>query len=114
MTFSKVCMLIGYFFNDCCFMARYFKETKSNRKFPNRVLFLLFQMDFKDKTTREVFATVQFYYDVDVVFPKAVLKPTLQVLASYSAIRFKPFATLLIIDVSGKAKRKFVPNEGRL
>lgn len=31
-------------------------------------------MDFKDKTTREVFATVQFYYDVDVVFPKAVLK----------------------------------------
>ena len=41
MTFSKVCMLIGYFFNDCCFMARYFKETKSNRKFPNRVLFFI-------------------------------------------------------------------------
>lgn len=71
-------------------------------------------MDFKDKTSGEVFPIIQLGYKIYIVFPKLYSKPTLQVLASYSAIRFKPFAALLIIDVSGKAKRKFVPNEGRL
>lgn len=50
------------------------KKQNLTGNFLTKCSFLLFQMDFKDKTTREVFATVQFYYDVDVVFPKAVLK----------------------------------------
>lgn len=31
-------------------------------------------MNLENNTTREVSATVQFYYGVDVVFPEAVLK----------------------------------------
>ena len=31
-------------------------------------------MKFEYKTAGEVFAAVQFYYDIDIVFPEAVLK----------------------------------------
>lgn len=34
-------------------------------------------MNLENNTTREVSATVQFYYGVDVVFPEAVLKATI-------------------------------------
>ena len=34
-------------------------------------------MNLENNTTREVSATVQFYYGVDVVFPEAVLKTTI-------------------------------------
>ena len=66
-------------------------------------------MNLEINAAGEVFATVQFYYSVDVVFPKAVFHAKIIDLLSYSAMRFKLFTTLLIKEVGGREKRKLAP-----
>lgn len=50
-------------------------STKDTNPFPKilaGVSFLLFQMEFENDAAGEVFAAVEFYYGIDVVFPEAV------------------------------------------
>ena len=66
-------------------------------------------MEFENNATSVIAAAVQFYYGIDVVFPKAVFHAKIIDLLSYSAMRFKLFTTLLIKEVGGREKRKLAP-----
>ena len=53
----------------------FMQRNKIRGRNPNGMRFLFFQMDYKDKTAGEVFATVQFYYNVDTVCSSIIQSP---------------------------------------